>query len=327
MIFRKRSASDISLKLSQLSSENTSLRYEVASRSAKQSPFFHYNSSFDAIELMRRHALADVKPHPDYVTNFLGVKVSPKYFPGLLNGKEGSVEPIPIPANWHADIAEWAGVLRAVDTASKVFRIVELGCGWGCWLNNAGAAARRRGLKVELIGIEGDRSHVGFAHEALAANGFSPDEYRVIHGVASPRRSKALFPITERPSLSWGLEPIFEASEAQIADAQRNGKYEVLDALPLPDIAEDDPIDLLHIDIQGSEADFIQVNFSDIDRLVRHILVGTHSRIIEGEIISFLMENGWALEIERPCIFALEQGLPAIRVDGVQGWRNPYFKS
>ena len=54
-----------------------------------------------------------LEPHPDYVTNFLGVKISPRYFPGILDGKAGTVEPIPIPANWHADIAEWAGALRA----------------------------------------------------------------------------------------------------------------------------------------------------------------------------------------------------------------------
>lgn len=287
------------------------------------SPFFHYNASFDAIDVMRQHAACDVEPHPDYVTNFLGVKVSPLYFPGILDGKAGTVEPIPIPANWHADIAEWAGALRAVDTAVDTFRIVELGCGWGCWLNNTGAAARRRGLKVELIGIEGDEGHVGFANEALAANGFSPDQYRVIHGVAAPKRSKALFPVADNPGATWGSEPIFDASEELAAEASRTGHYQVLDALPLSDISKNRPIDLLHIDIQGGEADFIRENFEDIDRLVRHVLVGTHSRVIEGEIISHMIDHRWMLEIERPCIFGIEEGWPTIQVDGVQGWRNP----
>jgi hypothetical protein len=40
------------------------------------------------------------------------------------------VEPIPIPANWHADIAEWAAALRAVDLARGSFTMAELGCGW-----------------------------------------------------------------------------------------------------------------------------------------------------------------------------------------------------
>jgi hypothetical protein len=40
------------------------------------------------------------------------------------------VEGIPIPANWHADIAEWAAALRAVELAEETFTVVELGCGW-----------------------------------------------------------------------------------------------------------------------------------------------------------------------------------------------------
>jgi len=308
-----------------LALENAALRDQVAALSAQNSPFFHYNSSFDAIEVIRRHAVVGVEPHPDYVTNFLGVKISPHYFPGILDGKAGTVEPIPIPANWHADIAEWAGALRAVDTAVETFRIVELGCGWGCWLNNTGAAARNRGLKIELIGIEGDEGHVRFANGALDANGFSANQRRIIHGVAAPRRSKALFPIARKPGLSWGLEPIFDASEEQVREAYRSGRYQVLDALPLSDISGNRSIDLLHIDIQGGEADFIRQNFDGIDRLVRHVLIGTHSRVIEGDIIRQMLENGWVLEIERPCIFAIDKGQPSIRVDGVQGWRNPRF--
>lgn len=321
MFFRRRS--EFNTKLEPLVQENAALRNEIARLSSEQNPFFHYNSSFDAIEVMRRHAVPNLEPHPDYVTNFLGVKVAPRYFPGILDGKQGSVEPIPIPANWHADIAEWASALRAVDTAVDTFRIVELGCGWGCWLNNTGAAARRRGLKIELLGIEGDEGHVSFAREALTANGFSPGEYRIIHGVAAPRRSKALFPVTDKPGLTWGLEPIFDPSQEQIAAAQETGHYQVLDALPLSDLSENRPINLLHIDIQGGETSFIRENFADIDRLVHHILVGTHSRVIEGEIIRHMIDNGWIMEIERPCIFAIDQGAPSIRVDGVQCWRNP----
>src|SRR3546814_4193882 len=96
---------------------------------------------------MNRHAGHDRQPSPDHLTNFLGVKIAPRFFPGILDGKAGVVEPIPIPANWHADIAEWAAALRSVDLAVGTFRALELGCGWGCWLNNAGAAARRRDRK------------------------------------------------------------------------------------------------------------------------------------------------------------------------------------
>jgi hypothetical protein len=48
--------------------------------------------------------------------------------------------------------------------------------GWSCWLNNTGAADRRRGLALDLIGIEGDDGHVRFALKSLAPNGFLSNE-------------------------------------------------------------------------------------------------------------------------------------------------------
>ncbi|MGB3865113.1 MAG: class I SAM-dependent methyltransferase [Xanthobacteraceae bacterium] len=287
-----------------------------------ESPFFHYNASFDAVETMKRHAVSDLRSDPAYLTNFLGVKIATRYFPGILDGREGEVEPIPIPANWHSDIAEWAYALRAVDKAKDTFRIIELGCGWGCWMNNTGAAARRRGLRVDLIGIEGDEGHVGFARESLAANGFAPDEFKVVHGVAAPNRAEALFPIVANSGATWGSEPIFEATPEQISKAKRSSNYQVLDTYPLSDLSHGRPIDLLHIDIQGGETDFVKANFADIDQYVRRMLIGTHSRIIEGDILRFMIDRGWRLEIERPCIFGLVDGRPQIQVDGVQGWVN-----
>lgn len=288
------------------------------------SPFYHYNSSFDAIEVIRRHAAEGLKPDRDHLVNFLGVKIAPKFFPGILDGHEGRVEPIPIPANWHADIAEWAFALRAVDLAHGTFRIIELGCGWGCWLNNTGVAARRRGLDVELIGVEGDRGHVEFALEALQTNGFVHNQYRVIHGIVGPKSGTALFP-SIGSGYDWGSEPVFDATEEEKAAAVTRGTHHLLRIQTMEDLSHEKLIDLLHIDIQGGESAFVRDNIDQIERTVRRMLIGTHSRVIEGEIMHLLIERGWSLEIERPCIFVLESGIPQIKVDGVQGWYSPYL--
>lgn len=288
-----------------------------------ESPFFHYASSFDAIEVMRRHALSSIEPSPAHLTNFLGVRISPDFFPGILDGKAGQVEDVPIPANWHADISEWAAALRAVDLSEGRFRVIELGCGWGCWLNNTGAAARNLGRDVELIGVEGDPSHVEFAHRSMADNGFSDAEYRVIHGIAAPSNGVALFPVTDQPGASWGSQPILNATQEQIDDARASGGYVEIPAYSLASIAQKLPVDLLHIDIQGGEADFIEGSREDLLEHVRYIVIGTHSREIEGKISSELTSAGWQLEIERPAIVSIVNGRGIVTVDGVQGWRNP----
>lgn len=303
--------------------ERNRLAQTVEQTQDRNSPFWHYQSSFDPQEVIRRYAgLARPLATEGVATNFLGVHIDPDVFPMALESQRGSVEPIPIPANWHADIAEWGAALRAVDLASGRFRVMELGCGWGCWLVNTGAAARSRGLSVQIIGVEGDLEHVAMAHRTMAANGFSSN-YFIHHAVAAGRRGKALFPIVEHASNTWGSKPVFDATDEQVADAVASGKFHILDALPVSDMRGGEPLDLLHIDIQGGEAALLRDCLEDLNEGVRYLVVGTHSRMIEGSIIETMSGAGWILEIERPCIFTIGQdGRQTIVVDGVQGWRN-----
>lgn len=272
---------------------------------------------------MQKHAVPDLQPHDRFLTNFLGVLIDPKFFPEILQGKAGQVEPIPIPANWHADIAEWAAALRAVDLSSSTFVVMELGCGWGCWLNNTGAAARRTSRQPHLIGIEGDRGHIGFAREAYVANGFSDSQVTLYHGIAAAKDGVALFPRQMIPGIQWGLEPILNPGLLDRAKA-KVGIYDELPMISLAAASKDHKrIDLLHIDIQGGEADLIRDCVSLLDKKVAYMVVGTHSREIEGRIFTTMRAAGWALEIERPAILSLANGTPQVTVDGVQGWRNP----
>jgi len=288
------------------------------------SPFFHYNSSFDAVGVMRVHAVTNLEPNPKYLTNFLGVLIDPKFFPDILAGKEGQLEPIPIPANWHADIAEWAAALRAVDLSGQSFTVVELGCGWGCWLNNTGVAARRLSKKTHLIGIEGDRGHVRFAREASATNGFSESEVTLYHGIAAAKDGVALFPRQAKSGVQWGLEPVFGASMVERAKAKLGGTHEELPMISLEKAFSVHPrVDLLHIDIQGGEADLVRDSLVILNKKVAYMTIGTHSREIEGRIFEVLRAAGWLLEIERPAILSITNGVPQVQVDGVQGWRNP----
>ena len=288
------------------------------------SPFSHYNKAFDPIEVMRRHAAANLTPSARHLTNFLGVRIDPKFYPPALSDRAGQIEAIPIPSNWHADIAEWGAALRAVDLARDEFTMIELGCGWGCWMNNTGVAARNAGLRVHLIGVEGDEGHMHFAREALADNGFTSEHFTLHRGIAAASTGYALFPRQDDSSLQWGAEPVFNASEEQRQSAARANTHDELPMIALPDlVASHRRIDLLHIDIQGGEADFIEGCLPAMHQKVASMLVGTHSRQIEGRIMVTMLRAGWILEIERPAIFEPRPDGLMLQVDGVQGWRNP----
>jgi FkbM family methyltransferase len=293
------------------------------SEKERNHPFFHFNTRIDAAELIRRNALNSVKADARYLTNWFGVRVDPDVCPPMLKGRAGEIDPLPIPGNWHADMAEFAAVLRSVELAEHTFAMAELGCGWGCWMNNSGLVAKRRGLKVRLIGVEGDRGHLELAQKSLSLNGFKPEELVLLWGVAGPKSGTALFPTQDVPGSNWGLEAIYDANAETRAKALARGSHYEVPVLSLATIVDQSGavLDLLHIDIQGGEADLIHSSLDLISRCVKYIVIGTHSREIEGRLFADLIPAGWQLEIERPAIIELN-GHPKVVTDGVQGWRN-----
>ena len=298
-----------------------------AETNTRSGPFWNFHSQIDAIGIIRAHEDTQRGPRKDRLVNFLGVVIDPAFLPHVLAGAAGQVEGPPIPANWHADMAEFAAALRAVDLAKGTFRILELGCGWGCWLLNTGVAARNRGLEVELIGAEGDAGHVAFAQRGCAENGFTDNEARVHLGVVGPKPGTALFPKQDTAGVSWGLEPVFDATPEQVRAAKAGQQYDTLPVLTLEALANGKPLDLIHMDIQGGEASFVEACIGDLNKLAAYIVIGTHSRAIEGRIMELMLSTGWVLEIERPAIYAFDGlGKPQLSVDGVQGWRNPELR-
>jgi FkbM family methyltransferase len=298
---------------------------EFKSRSAptEQSPFWHYHSSFDALETIKKHANTSIHPSPSHVTNFLGVRIRPDFFPSILSGLGGTVQPVPIPANWHADIAEWASCLRALDLSGDRFVMLELGCGWGCWMNNLGVAAKAAGKKIRLFGIEADQEHFSYAQLALSDNGITQNEYVLTHGIAGKSGSVALFPKVES-GINWGGAAIFNPSRTELRDADKSGRYV---RVPIVDIAAliraEKTVDLLHVDIQGAELDLLTEIFDLLCGKVRYVFIGTHSKQIEGGLFDLFTSRGaWKLEMERAAIFRLTDGRPVVTGDGVQAWRN-----
>ncbi|OUJ15092.1 hypothetical protein HK28_10235 [Acetobacter sp. DsW_063] len=272
---------------------------------------------------MKKYQCDNAVSLPGHITNYLGVHTSTDFFPGILSSRGGEIEPIPFPANWHTDIAEWGAALRAVDLSGASFSVLELGCGWGCWMNNTGAAARTVGKDVHLMGVEGDPDYIKFATSACMTNGFSVEEFEVLHGVAATESGVALFPKQEIAGGSWGLEPIFGATSDVREAAAVNGSHIEIPMVSLRDIvASERRFDLLHMDIQGGEVALVSENLDLMSQSIAYVVIGTHSREIEGRLIAEMSAAGWVLEMERPCIFSITAGRTSTTVDGVQGWRN-----
>lgn len=275
-------------------------------------------------EILIRHAQHERAFEAGYIVNFLGVKTNVRYCGWTSEGVE---PPLPIPGNFHASAIEWAATLRAVDLSSASFTVVELGAGWGCWMVNTAFAAKRMGKKVLAIGVEGDEGHVSWIEEHASRNGFDAHEVRVDRSVAWGDNGVAVFPRSEDSANAYGQEPRFfkTVAEAEQFISVDPNAFDVLEAKTLEKIVTDlDRVDLLHIDIQGGEGSLVPASLDLLKQKVAYIVIGTHGRDIEGELIRSLRSEGWILEIEEPCTLPLPLlggGIPY--ADGLQGWRNP----
>ena len=288
-----------------------------------QSPFWSYLSALDAIGTIHKYAGKSVRPSPGFATNFMGVRTRPAFYPNILTERAGMVDLPPIPANWHADIAEWASCLRAVDLAGDRFVMVELGCGWGCWMNNLGVAAKSVGKKVRLFGLEADEESLRFARLAFKDNGIADDEFTLVQGIAGKSGSVALFPRVGAEG-GGGGEAIFNPTTDQLRDSVDSGNYVRMPVIDIDALTQHEKkLDFVHVDIQGAELDLLTEQFDWLCRKVHYVFVGTHTKQIEGGLFELFTTRGnWKLEVERPAVFGLVDGRPSVHIDGALAWRN-----
>ena len=285
-------------------------------------------------EVIRSFPCTAATPEPGYVTDFIGTKMRRKYLPG--NPNESFVEGYPIPASFHATQAEWGGALRAALDADDEISIIELGAGWGPWMVSVGAAARQRGIKkFHFVGVEADLQHHEWIKDHFRDNGFDPAEHQLIHAIVGPRDGFADFPVIDAPSEDWGSKANYSPPTAWTRlKAKLKGRIPVnpgmrrLRCLSLETLLKPrDFVDLVHCDIQGSEAETLAAGMMAMNAKVKRLVVGTHGRDIEQKIMVDMAAHGWILENQEACKFVQAGSKMALYMDGCQTWRNSRFDS
>jgi hypothetical protein len=85
---------------------------------------------------------------------------------------------------------------------------------------------------------------------------------------------------------------------------------------------DEEAVDLIHFDIQGAEFEVVAGSVDQLSAKVKWMVIGTHSRSIEGRLIYLLLQSNWSLENEQPCRCSYTTGRSQIFIDGTQVWRN-----
>jgi len=267
---------------------------------------------------------------PGFLTDFLGVRTSVA-FVEHLSARDGAVEGLPLPfGNWHGDICEWIGSMKAVMAAKDRLIVYELGAGWAPWLVACAFTARQKGItNVRLTGVEGSRHHFEMMEQHFRTNNLDPANHRLLHAIAGAQDGEAEFPVLPNPSLDWGAAASFsprnKTSDSHID--YRGHRFAEVERVPVYALStllsEDDRVDLVHIDIQGHEAEVVAGSIDAVTSKVKRMIVGTHSRALETQVADLLAPRGWLLELDSACRMTVQDGQVLYPVDGAQIWVNP----
>jgi FkbM family methyltransferase len=269
----------------------------------------------------------NAKPEPGFITDFLGCRIRATSLWKEARKLAGEVSGIPVPGDFHAEAIEWIGLLKAVRGAAREYVAMELGAGFGPWIIAGATAALSRGIEdIRLCAVEGDPQHFQFLRQHFIDNGFDPNRHRLIEAAVGVRAGVAHWPVVEGVSAAdeWGLRPMESSQDYTGRHFQKTTQVNVI---PMRELVAQEPCwDLIHIDVQGDEVDICRSCVDELNARVRWIVVGTHSRKLDGDFLDLMSSAGWFLEHEKPArfTFAPNAKLEAMTtVDGTQVWRNP----
>jgi len=283
--------------------------------------------------LMDHHAVFDKFQRVEsigtgtFVFDFLGGKTRGEYRKGWERhvSKLGvKVTPnLPVVNEHYLD---WIALLQSVvfsSSSGDVFRMMELGAGWGPWLVRGALAAKQLGMgKMELVGIEADQQHFDWMKEHFGDNGLNPYEYDLVHGAVSSVSETLRFPKVECPDEDYG------ASLLNVKNLDTS--YVEVQGYCISDLLEKftGVVDFMHVDIQGVEYDVIPSSIGAINSSVKRIMIGTHlSDEKHDGLASFFKEHGWLEELNYPRMSSVKTEFGEIKFgDGFLLFSNSKLK-
>lgn len=285
----------------------------------------------DELAILNRYHATASKAQPGFIVDFIGTRIATDIVWTSAGAQlNGAVLGLPVPGDFHAETIEWIGMLKSVESAGDSFTVIELGAGFGTWAIASAVAARARGIgDIRIAMVEGDPRHCASARRHFVNNGFDPDSHTILHAAVGVENGIAHWPRSDVPASEdgWNHRPNFGDGDYMGRSFDDMMEVQVVAMRDL--IAREPEWNLVHIDVQGHEVDIVGSCLEDISQRVHWIVVGTHSRKLDGDFMAMMHGAGWFLENEKPAKFTYNRGFPTLEgmtiLDGTQVWRNPRF--
>jgi FkbM family methyltransferase len=281
------------------------------------------------IPVLRQFAASGVRPEPGFVLDFLGVRTRIASLYDAVRDLDGVVLGIPVPGDYHAEAIEWIGAMKSVRSANGRYAAMEWGAGWAPWLVATGKAARNAGISsISLYGVEADPMHFAAMKQHFSDNGFPPAEHVLLQAAIGVECGRARWPRELDARNQWGGRPVRDESTNDVAYLNnRVDSFIDVEVVAARELLLREPRwDMVHIDIQGWEAEVCRSCMDLLGERVRWLIIGVHSRVLDAALLEMFHAGAWTLEHEKPTRFQYQRGLTSIEAmtvaDGTQVWRN-----
>lgn len=284
------------------------------------------------IELFARYAQPS-EPMPGKITDFMGIRTSSFLHPWAQHFDNVVIGQIPLPDDsLRAEAIEYYATFDALEAASAdMFKAAELGASYAPWTCVCATLARRTGRdKTRFLAVEASSFLYGLIAAHLAENGLdaASPSITLVQGAVGVSRGTLYFPKVTSPMENGGKTT---SNNAKVDYVGRNIEHERVEAYPIKAFLADDVWDLVHLDVQGVEYDVLSAGMGVLNKHVRAIFIGTHSRKIEGQLLELFHDQGWILKRERPTKYEYYADRPDIvgwtTRDGGQYWVNPMLRN
>lgn len=163
----------------------------------------------------------------------------------------------------------------------------------------------------------------------LVDNGMRPEDQSLHMAAVGATAGTARWPRIYDAANAAGGRPV--KSEADANYMRGTTDYIDVQIMAIDDLLAEQPVwDFVHIDIQGWEYEVCSAAVGSLTSRVRWLVVGTHSRKLDGDLIDLFHRAGWVLENEKPCMFKFSMETKSLdlmtTIDGAQVWRNPHIQ-
>jgi FkbM family methyltransferase len=209
------------------------------------------------------------------IYDFLGGKINAAY----KNGWQKNVAPqgrvlkpgYPSTSEWTVD---WIACLLAAKLAGDRFSVIELGAGYGQWMVSSIMAYKTINpiSPAHGMALEAESRHFEWLklHVDKNLSGYSNIQTDLLFAAAG-YDGVVQFPVNRNPDANYGLSYGSTYPDLPMQDVQ---------SLSMQSIDQrfgESEIDLLHVDIQGAEADLMaNPGFDEALKKTRVVLFGTH---------------------------------------------------